>query len=153
MPDIFNSMPGVVAYFQEVEGPLLPGRIHLPSFGSLSALISGIEYEQATNQQFQTALDTSVYIYVFGDQMGQVKVLGKIIPALCDSSEDGLEQVFKFYAKNRASKLAEPIQVMAGTEVISGFLTGLSMRVDQLSSSEFAPLYDYTLMVNTLPRK
>jgi len=153
MPDIFNSRPGMVAYFQDIAGPLMPGRIHLPSFNSISALIAGIDYDQATNQQFQTALDTSVFIYVFGDQMGTVRVLGKIIPSLCDNDADGLEQVFKFYADNRASRLADPIQVMAGSEVISGFLTGMNMRVDQLSASEFAPLYDYTLTINSLPRK
>jgi hypothetical protein len=152
MPDIFNSRPGMVAVITDVGG-VVPGRIRLPSFQSVGALISGIEYEQATNQQFQTALDTSVYIYVFGDQMGAVKVLGKIIPSLCDEKADGLEEVFKFYANNRASRLADPIQVMAGAEVISGFLTGMSLRIDQLSESEFAPLYDYTLVVNTLPRK
>jgi hypothetical protein len=153
MADIFNSQPGVVAVFQNEAGPLLPGRIRLPKFQSVGALISGIEYEQATNQQFQTALDTSVYIYVFGDQMGQVRVLGKIIPSLCDNDDDGLKQVFAFYAANRASKIADPIQVMAGDEVISGFLTGMRLAVDQTSQSEFAPLYDYVLNVSSLPRK
>lgn len=153
MPDIFNSQPGMVAIFQDFAGPLLPGRIQLPSFNSVNALISGIDYMQETNQQFQTALDTSVFIYVFGDQMGSIKVLGKIFPSVCDSGEDGLKKVLDFYAQKRASRLAEAISVLVSEEVISGFLTGFNMRVDQHSEAEFAPLYDYTLMINTLPRK
>lgn len=151
MADIFQSGPGIVAIFPAQK--VLPGLIHLPEFQPQAALISGIDYNQRTNQQFQPTLDGSVFIYVFGDMMGDVAVNGKAFPGMCDNSKVGLQEVFEFYAKNRASKRATPVTVVVGEETVVGFLTELRIRGNVLAEEPIAAINDYTLIISALPKR
>ena len=154
--DIFNSNPGVVAIVGDQKA--LPGRIFIetPKFPVNNApiLISGIDYNQQTNQQFQTALDGSVYIYVFGDQMGDIQVQGVAFAGLCTGARDGgITQILKYYATNRASKKADPVIIVAGGEPIGGFLTAIKLRDNVSSSDPIAAVTNYTLVINSLPQR
>lgn len=152
MPDIFNSRSGYVAIFPGER--VIPGKIVLKGFEPKAALISSIDYNQSTNHQFQTSLDGSVYIYVFGDQMGNVVISGIAFPITCTGDEEGLLEVLKYYAENRASKQSVTVKVSVGkSEVIEGFLTAISIRgpgTTEEPSKGF--LSEYRLMINTLPK-
>ena len=37
------------------------------------AVITGVDYQQQTNTQFQRSLDNTIYVYSFGDQMGNMQ--------------------------------------------------------------------------------
>jgi hypothetical protein len=150
MADVFNSREGYVAV---VPGQsVVPGRIKIGGFAPRAAMISGIDYDQKTNQQFQHTLDGSVYIYVFGDLMGNVTIEGRSFPLRCGEEVSGLSEVFKFYAEKRASKNADLVQVSIGEEPISGFLTAIRVRSQSVAESPVALFKSFWLTINTLPR-
>ena len=151
MADVFNSRTGFVAVIPGQA--VIPGRVKLSGFDPQAALIAGVDYNQRTNQQFQYALDSSVFIYVFGDEMGNVLVSGMAFPQLCDGSSNGLSEVLKFYAENRASKKSELIEVSIGDELISGFLTQLTVKAVGAAWDPIALIQSYTLTINTLPKR
>jgi hypothetical protein len=155
MGDIFNSSPGVVAVVENQA--VVPGRVKVGNFEPAAALISSIDYEQNTNQQFQTSLDAAVYIYVFGDQMGKVVVEGIAFMSTCEGSENGLKEILDFYGSNRASRKADPIQVVLGDDSVVGFLTGIAVRGNSGKAEGFGPgdasiFNTFRLLINTLPR-
>lgn len=155
MPDLFASAPGTVAIFTDQR--VIPGRIRVtdPAFpGSDNApvLVSGVDYGQKTNQQFQQALDRSVFIYVFGDLMGTVAVRGTAFAATCDGSQSGLGVIFDYYTANRASVRDTPIIMEAGGETISGFLTGLDVRAANSGEDPSALMSEFSLIISALPK-
>jgi len=150
MADVFNSRTGYVAV---VPGQaVIPGRVKISGFDPTAALIESVNYNQRTNQQFQYALDGSVYIYVFGDEMGDVAVKGMILPILCTGQSTGMKEVLDFYAQNRASKSQALVEVSIGDEVISGFLTGLGIAGVGAASDPIALIQRYSMIINTLPK-
>lgn len=150
MADIFSSRTGYVAVIPGQA--VIPGRIKISGFEPTSALIENIGYGQRTNQQFQYALDGSVYIYVFGDEMGNVRINGIIFPLLCDGESTGMKEVLEFYAAKRASKSQDLVEVSIGDEVITGFLTALEVSGVGVASDPQAAIQSYTMVINTLPK-
>lgn len=150
MADIFNSRTGFVAVIPGQA--VLPGRIKIRGFEPASALIENIDYAQKTNQQFQYALDGSVYIYVFGDEMGQVIIKGIIFPLLCEGTSTGMKEVLTFYAAQRASKSQDLVEVSLGDEVITGFLTALVVSGVGVADEGQAAIQRYEMLINTLPK-
>lgn len=155
MADIFNSTPGVVAVLSE--STALPGAILIssPQFPvqNSAAIITGIRYSQSTNQQFQQSLDESVYIYVFGDKMGEVIVEGLAFAATCDGSNSGIFSVADYYRANRISKSDNPIIIQAAGEIITGFLTGVEITSDTAGDDPAALTNKYRLHISALPQR
>lgn len=155
MPDIFQSAPGTVAVI--ASDTALPGSIVIsqPQFpaGNSAAIITGINLDQKTNQQFQQSLDGAVYIYVFGDQMGEISVEGIAFPKLCTGGRSGLFDVSDYYQANRASKTSNPIIVQAAGETITGFLTGIRVRSNVSGEDPVALVNNYSLHISALPQK
>ena len=149
MSDIFSSAPGIVAAFTDEK--VVPGVVKLSGFNPKAALISGIDYDASTNQQFQHSLSKAVYIYVFGDRMGNIVIAGKCFPQLCDTDVQGIEEVFEYYTANRASVNPEPVTVTIGSKVITGYLTGLKIRGVNVAEDPTALTQDYWLIISTLP--
>lgn len=149
MADVFSSAPGIVAAF--VDEKIVPGQIKLQGFNPQAALISGVDFDQAAQIQFQHSLDHKIYLYVFGDRMGNITVAGKCFPQLCDTDAQGLTEVFEFYAANRASVKPEPITVTIGSKTITGYLTALKIRGVNLAEDPTALTQDYWLNISSLP--
>lgn len=153
MPEIFKSRPGVVLIVTDPTQNVLPGKITLGKTSEFrSALISNIMYDQSTNQQFQEALSESVFIYVFGDHMGEVSVEGIAFPATCTGNTEGLAEILDFYDQNRASKTPEAITVTVGRVTIKGFLTKVKVTALTASEDPIGMMSRYCLTINALPR-
>lgn len=154
--DIFNSQPGIVSVIGDQR--VLPGRIRIldPRFpsGNVPILISGIDYNQTTNQQFQTTLDGSVFIYVFGDRMGDIVVNGVAFKAMCNNSgKSGIEEVIDYYRTNRASVTPRPIIVEVVGKRVSGFLTAMKIRDNVTAADSMAPVSEFSFAINSLPKE
>jgi hypothetical protein len=151
--DIFNSREGFVAIFRSER--VLPGRVQLEGFNPEAALISGVKYSQSVSKQFQASLDGSIYLYVFGDSMGDVIVQGIAFPQVCSGAGEGLLEVLKFYEENRASKKSTPIKVTIGkAEAISGFLTSTEVTGTGVGGDDPSSFFSsYSLTINALPKR
>jgi hypothetical protein len=150
MPDIFNSKPGIVNIFGE-DGNYFPGRIKLGAIEFTAALLSGVDYDQETIQQFQLSMQDSIYVYVFGDGMGRIVLNGLAFAGTCKGAE-GLSQVMNVYNQNRITKTEGPITVLVGQKRIEGFLTSFNVNMQGASDNPATlGLYRFRMVVNTLP--
>ena len=150
MSDIYNSSPGTAVVIPGTN--TVPGQIAISGFVPVAALISHVEYNANTNHQFQYALDSSVYIYVFGDLMGNVIVEGISLLSLCNGTQGGLNEILAYYSANRISKHPNPISVVVGGDTITGFLTGLKVRSTGTAQDQETPMHNWAFHIDTLPK-
>ncbi len=111
------------------------------------ALVTQLNYGQRTNTQFQQSLDNTIYVYSFGDLMGDLTLSGLVFPRSCDGSGNGIDQMQKYYSKNRVSKKVETMQVTFASHVIKGYLVGLNMATVDVSSG----MHNFNLLLKTIP--
>lgn len=128
-----------------------PGKIKLnPTFEPMAAIIEAINTNQSVNVQFQPSLGGPVYVYVFGDNMGDISIMGTAFAGMCDdSSHSGLKEIFDYYNANRASQRQEVVTVTYGSESLEGFLTRMTLQ--PLRTSDI--LSRFSLVINTLPKE
>lgn len=152
---IFSNNTGLVCIVENSGSqPTLAGKVMVKGFKPASALISGIDYGQAVNVQFQSSLGRAVYAYVFGDNMGQLTVQGIAFHGTCQNrGSSGIVEILEYYAANRASKIQDPVTVTLGDTVITGFLVASSVRNVTASTDEAAAFSQFTLTIAALPQR
>jgi hypothetical protein len=118
---------------------------------SASAILTQVDTSQQVNVQFMPTLADLVYVYSFGDRMGEVTIQGLSFLASCSQgSYQGIEGVFKYYDDNRAVKENRIITVTIGKKTtIRGYLT--EMRTSQ-SNTEMR-MTNFTLRIAAMPRR
>lgn len=167
MSEILTSRPGVLAAVNQVGIPGIVkfniiGTAPAPApFFSSAAIIQRITGNLQTNTRFTHALDNSVYVYSFGDRIGQVTVSGVALESDCTQANanlespltqggllTGLDQVVLFYKLNRVSLFNRPVIVIVGTvTVLRGYLIGLNFGTQSTESKMTA----WTMQVAALP--
>jgi len=116
----------------------------------MAGLINSVSWGQQVNVQFQPSLGGPVYVYVFGDLMGNVSVRGQLFAGLCNNpGQNGIEEVFAYYNANRASQRKEVVTATYGSESSEGFLTRLIVQpVDARLM-----LANFSMDIRTLPKE
>lgn len=133
MPLVFRNRPGSVV---ALDDPALQCSTRLlgldPSikFASERAIVTRLVVSQKVNAQFLHTLGAQVYVYVFGDRMGEVTLSGLAFACECPGGADlGAEKMLLWYKRNRMSRRKVPARVMVGRVVIEGFITGMTEDV------------------------
>lgn len=154
MPVIFGGNTGnVVAIRDNVsEGSISLGNVSGGTQGGIEAfglgaapfnsIITRIGVSAAGNYQFLHTIGNDVYVYVFGDRMGEITLHGLSfaqpcpatkknissadqIPAVSSDSQHGFEKLFEWYSLNRIAATPNPAQVRIGAKTtFKGFITG-----------------------------
>ena len=127
MPIIFKNRPGSVVVLND---PALQCSTQLLgldpdiAFRTERSIITRVTISQQVNIQFLHTLGALVYVYVFGDRMGQISLSGLSFACECPGGVDlGAERMLLWYKRNRASKRKRPVRVTIGKSVIEGFVT------------------------------
>ena len=104
-----------------------------------NSIITRIGVSAAGNYQFLHTIGNDVYVYVFGDRMGditlhglsfaqacpQVQPAGAVLPPPQSRGLHGFEQLFEWYSLNRIAATPEPARVRIGSKTtFKGFITG-----------------------------
>jgi hypothetical protein len=104
------------------------------------------------NLQFLHTMGRHVYVYVFGDRMGQIGLSGLSFANECPQpgSVHGIIGVFDWYRRNKASRRADPVRVNIGMrDNIDGFVTGFSFdTVDPATQ-----MVQWNMTIAALPEK
>jgi len=151
--DLYEGTPGTVAEFRET-GKQLPGRITFEGKNSdnVKFMTSGVDYKQSVDVQFQTSLEKDIYVYVFGDNMGEAMLHGRAyFPCEDVHGENGFDQILKLYAEKKLSTHAPPVMLMVGKKDIRGYLTSLLVKSVGLSDEPGGLVYDFTASISTVP--
>jgi hypothetical protein len=104
----------------------------------------------AGNYQFLHTIGNDVYIYVFGDRMGQVTFHGISFAQACGSGEGstGFELLEKWYNENRIAARKKPVKVTIGAGLVfNGFVVGLTGDVQD----SVHRTVQYSLTISLLP--
>ncbi len=153
MPIIFGSNTGRVAAMSDAvaQGSISLGNIRggkdaKDAFGqgttTLNSIITRIGVRASGNYQFLHTIGNDVYVYVFGDRMGDITLHGLSFAEPCNligprnrndtpllpstqSAKHGFELLFDWYSKNRIAATPETATVRIGTKTtFTGFITG-----------------------------
>lgn len=109
-------------------------------------LITRVTASQRTNQQFVHTLGNRVYLYVFGDRMGEMGVGGLALRD-CEADGHGFQNAAAWYAERRVSRNPELVFVTVGEQNFEGFLTGFNMDTSNGDSN----LLEFFLTFALLP--
>lgn len=122
------------------------------NFQNQKSLITRVTVSQQTNHQFLHTLGGDIYIYVFGDRIGQMTISGLSAAVDCDNPDDnqhGFEKIMAWYNQYKLSAYAKPITVAIGNTTLIGFVAGLNGSV--FDHRLFLMQFDLTLML--VPQK
>lgn len=152
MPVFFKGAPGRAVMLLD---PAVQGnhRLVAPSpdidFQGQTSIITRVAVRQRANVQFLHTLGSVVYVYVFGDRIGDLALSGLSFNGPCPGGgRHGIAQMFEWYDDNRVSATGSSIVVAVGGYTFTGFVVG----VDGELADPATGLGQWTLNINTLPR-
>lgn len=149
MPLIFEQNTGRVSAINDA---VAAGSISLVSligdtrvnYQVHNSIFTRVGISAGGNFQFLHTIANDVYVYVFGDRMGQVVLDGISFANKCQFSgstvaqfnpglytyKHGIEEMMNWYEKNRLSARKDPVFVTIGrSKAFAGFITALTGNV------------------------
>lgn len=97
------------------------------TFASHRSIITRMTLGHQCNTQFLHTIGNEIYIYVFGDRIGQVTLSGISFAADCNGARThGFEEVLRWYEQYRVAAQRDPVKVMIGQTGMNGFVVGLN---------------------------
>lgn len=132
---------------------------------TLQLPITGYSLDMGTNHQFLHSLDNFIYLYAFGDRVGELTLSGMAFTGSCVQNNGGGDisaamgqcSILSYYKDNRVSNSAgtkvSKISLGSCSNILYGFLTG--MRLDMPNPSapivQWALRYHVVLLENKVP--
>lgn len=157
MPAFFAHNRGTVVRItsQHLQaGGVLPFRVILQGTNietpAVRAIITQAGVVEQGNYQFQHTLNETIYAYVFGDRIGELRVSGMCFTIPCDDgfgSEDGIKQISDIYRTHRIANAGAPIGVNFGSVDYQGFLVGLNLEIADAEHN----IGQWAFRLNTFP--
>jgi len=165
MSGIFQSRPGIVKLLGGTEGSVAGSLVTFedggPSGGTaiangghktvLPITVTGIGYSQNVNIQFMPTLKKLVYVYAFGDNMGNLRITGLAFDHNCYNkgftSGWGTQSLFTYYDTNRAVKDGQVVGINIAGRAIRGFLISMDLNLVDIAFKTMG----FTLNIATLP--
>jgi hypothetical protein len=148
---VFTGQPGRVVALTD---PGLAGVVGLvavnPSlqYQQQRAVITRLTVSQQSNFQFLHTLGSSIYVFSFGDRVGQLTLSGLCFTD-CSTGDSGIEEMLAYYNANRLAARQDQVEVIIGSTSIRGFLVGSTIDIvrpeDQLGQ--------FALNISTLPER
>lgn len=139
MSIVFQSKIGAVVRFDDPGVQCTTQLMGLAEDASITfeeerSIITRMTLAQQVNIQFLHSLGALIYVYVFGDRMGQIGLSGLSFTCQCDGDASGnkvgAEQMLLWYKRNRASRRRTPIKLTIGNAyILEGFVTTFSEDV------------------------
>lgn len=97
-------------------------------FQAQKSLITRITLAQDVNAQFLHTLGGDIFVYVFGDRVGQMTISGVCAARTCRNNDGthGFEKMIQWYKANRLSSRKTPVTALIGRTPVTGFVVGLN---------------------------
>ena len=152
MPTVFSPCVGAVAKIKGCSEESVFSIKFNGAKGKLTAPMAGFAMELNGNYQFLHTVNDFIYVYAFGDRIGELTVSGFGFTKTCTSAEDAkLCNVFKFYQDNRIKEKGD-LSVQIGDcpdANFWAFLTGMRLELQDPQTL----VGQWSLRFNILPKK
>ncbi len=102
------------------------------TYDEQASIITRMTVSERVNAQFLHTFGRHVYIYVFGDRIGEITLSGLAFACPCDASggpDPGAQRMLEWYRLNKASRRQQPVSVSIGSSAIAGFVMGFTEDV------------------------
>jgi hypothetical protein len=116
--------------------------------------VTGYALELSTNHQFLHSLDEFIYVFAFGDRIGELTLSG-ITFIGCVGGAGGAadaSSVFDYYRNNRLAAKMAPTQITiggtTGSAQLLGFLTGMRLEVPNPANPIVQWVLRFTVILN-----
>lgn len=131
------------------------------------SIITNVTTSQSVNSQFLHTIGNDVYIYAFGDRLGEITLSGVAMSerSECggpsrglfglggrkqDENIHGFTHINKWYNENRASVRAEPLMLTVGTGGLPTACFLMTIRSDDVNPETLLTRYSMTFA--TIPQ-
>ena len=150
MPIMFSGEPGRVAlvptgFVSAASSVSLSG---WGGFNQFRSIITRVATNERGNFQFLHTLGKVIFVYTFGDRVGDILVSGMAFSGGCGGDGLGIEAVHRFYRQNRIAVRPTPLTITIGTgTTLVGYLVGLSTDV---ANAELR-IYQFNMTLSLIP--
>ncbi len=157
MPIIFQGSGGLV---HSIDDKSAAGTLQLATLNTggdeftyeqYNTIITGLGIATAGNYQFLHTIGNDIYVYVFGDRIGEVIVHGLSFPKSCTgngNNQHGFELLLQWYNENKLSANKSPIRVTIGSSTsFDGFAVSLAGNVKDAATR----VIQFQLTLSLLP--
>lgn len=151
--DILGNIPGAVVAIDSSPG--VPASIYMEGWGGYNkfkSIITGFRLQSQGNIQIMHTLRDFVYLYSFGERIGNIVINGFAFTGQCRSLNNvlsGFEYAHGYYLLNRASSRPTPVAIVLGAmTAFYGFLTEFSA---EMSDAE-RMVSTYSFIFKTIPQ-
>jgi len=152
MAVIFSAQAGRTV---AVPGNSLPMRLTLTDWNgylAFKSILTNVGVSGMGGYQFMHSLQDMIYVYVFNERIGQMRIGGLAFAGICEKPDDktGFEFVQDWYEEHRITTRFPPITVTIGaTFSVNAFLTGVEHGITDPSTK----VDQFTLQMHWVPRK
>ena len=107
-------------------GRASPATLRIEGLESNNVIITTFVLDQAANAQFRPTLQDSIYVYSFGDRMGQLNISGVAFHKTCkdQSPFSGMKDIIQYYNSKAVSQNVKPVFISFGAFSVRCFLVG-----------------------------
>lgn len=152
MPTIFSPCTGAIAKIPGCDTEKVFAVHFDGANGELTVPITGFALEQNGNYQFLHTLNEFIYVYSFGDRIGELVLSGIGFVQTCASAESAkLSNILQFYKENKLSENGK-LSVTLGDlpdATFYAFLTGSRLEMQDPKTM----LGQWSLRFNVVPQK
>lgn len=116
---------------------------------TLKVPVTGFALELQGNYQFLHTVNDFIYVYVFGDRIGELVITGMGFYGNGCPDGGSICDLLEYYQSHRIAKWKPPILIQIGNcpEKFKGFLTGMRMEATRPETS----VAQWVLRFNVLP--
>lgn len=146
--NFFSNRTGRMVLVPDVGFPLTVGLEGWPGGVPMKSVITSASIASQGSFQFMQSLRNLIYVYVFGEKIGEIEIGGISFAGECSDrpSPTGLENVWRYYLQHRISNRGSPISVAIGVELsFRGWLTAFRVGVTDPNSglSQFSMRFNF----------
>jgi hypothetical protein len=128
--------------------------IQIDNFSSVTVPVTGFALELNTNHQFVHSLNELIYVFSFGDRVGELTMTGLSFVGDCDDAKAAqVTQVFSHYLQKRLAKNLTPAKITVGDAAggsaqLLGFLTGMRAEMSNPELPIVQWVLRYAVIIN-----
>lgn len=149
---------GTVGRVVALEDPAAQGTMYVSKitggqnieFDAHRSIITRVTVSQSVNIQFLHTMGKHVYVYVFGDRMGQIGLSGLSFANDCiaPGESHGVVKMFDWYRQHKASKRKDAVRINIGMrDNMDGFAKDFTFDVVDPATQ----MVQWNLMIAALP--